>query len=133
MGIVKSMTDVCDGGAHIKNHCGAEEAHGAHNPGVGGSKPLSAIHFCVYWTIEKYTDLFGEQSGDSDYSASAQFGKRWGWYSSIYALAQGDIIQFDRITELPINQCLTYLTFEKQKNQIESDLIKKNKWVHFTK
>ena len=27
---------------------GAEEAHGAHNPGVGGSKPLSAITFCFF-------------------------------------------------------------------------------------
>ena len=29
--IVKSMTDVCDGGAYIENHCGAEEARQAHN------------------------------------------------------------------------------------------------------
>ena len=40
----------------VSERFGAEEAHGAHNPGVGGSKPLSAIHFCVYWTIEKYTE-----------------------------------------------------------------------------
>ena len=29
--IVKTMTHMCDGGAHIKNHCGAEEARQAHN------------------------------------------------------------------------------------------------------
>ena len=76
--------------------------------------------------IEKYSDLFGGEQGDTDYSAAAQFGQRWGWYSSIYAIAQGDLTRFDRVTELPITQCLTYLTFEKQKNNIESDLIKKN-------
>lgn len=75
--------------------------------------------------IEKYDELFGEQQTDADYSATAQFGRRWGWYSSIYAIAQGDVTRFDTVTELPINQCLTYLTFEKQKNKIESDLIKK--------
>jgi hypothetical protein len=75
--------------------------------------------------IESYDSLFGEQQGDSGYSATSNFGVKWGWYSSIYAIAQGDLNRFDAVTRLQIHQCLTYLTFEKEKNKIESDLIKR--------
>jgi hypothetical protein len=75
--------------------------------------------------IESYDSLFGEGHGGTEYSATANFGQKWGWYSSIYAIAQGDLNRFDKVTRLPINQCLTYLTFEKEKNKIEADLIKR--------
>jgi len=75
--------------------------------------------------IEKYADLFGGESGGNEYSEQSQFGKRWGWYPSIYALSQGDVRRFDEITKLPINQSLTYLTFEKQKLEIEAKMIKR--------
>jgi hypothetical protein len=75
--------------------------------------------------IESYDSLFGEGHGGTEYSAVGIFNSRYGWYSSLYALSQGDITRFDSITRLPINQCLTYLTFEKEKNKIEADLIKR--------
>jgi hypothetical protein len=76
--------------------------------------------------IEKYDGLFGTEQAD-EFSETAQFGKRWGWYSSIYALSQGDVRRFDEITQLPINQCLTFLSFEKQKNELEIKMINKNR------
>jgi len=69
--------------------------------------------------------LFGGESADDGFNDEAQFGKRWGWYSSIYALAQGDVRRFDSISKLPLRQCLTYLTFEKQKSDLEMKLIKR--------
>jgi hypothetical protein len=75
--------------------------------------------------IEQYDELFGEQQGGTDYTESAQFSQRWGWYQSIYALAKGDVTRFDAVTRLPLHQCLTYLTFEKQKNNLEAKLIKR--------
>lgn len=77
--------------------------------------------------IEKYDKLFGNESGSAEYSDQAQFGKRWGWYSSIYALAQGNVRRFDEVSKLPITQSLTWLTFEKEKTEIEMKLINKNK------
>ena len=62
---------------------------------------------------------------ENPYTREAQFGQRWGWYQSIYALAQGDVLKFGDVTQLPINQALTYLTFEKEKNDIEISMIKK--------
>jgi hypothetical protein len=57
---------------------------------------------------------------------AAQFGKQWGWYGSIYGLAQGDITRFDTITREKLVKCLTYLSFEKQKNEIEMQQLKKS-------
>ena len=51
--------------------------------------------------------------------------KKWGWYQSIYALAKGDVRNFNAVTELPLYQCLNYLAFEKEKVEIEQQEIKK--------
>jgi len=74
--------------------------------------------------IDGYPELFGEADEDgqepiNDFSETTQFAKRWGWYQSIYALAKGDVTRFDEVTALRLTKCLTYLTFEKQKNEIE--------------
>ena len=66
-----------------------------------------------------------EQEEESQYSAVSQFGQKWGWYQSIYQLAQGDIRRFEHITELNIHQCLTLLSFEKEKSEIEAQELKK--------
>ena len=77
-------------------------------------------------TIEGYPELFGggvEQEGE--YTSQANFGRKWGWYQSIYALAKGDVSKFDEVTSLNVFKCLNYLTFEKEKNELESAMIKK--------
>ena len=33
--------------------------------------------------------------------------------------------KFDQVTKLPLFQCLNFLTFEKEKNQLEAAMIKK--------
>ena len=43
--------------------------------------------------IESYPELF-DGSGDHG-SATSNFGTKWGWYSSLYRLASGDISKFD--------------------------------------
>lgn len=72
--------------------------------------------------FKSFSGLFGEgdeQEGFSDFSESAQFAKRWGWYQSIYILAKGDIAKFDDVTSQPLIKSLTLLTFEKEKSDIE--------------
>jgi hypothetical protein len=69
--------------------------------------------------------LYTKQSdGRTDLSAQANFGSKWGWYQSIYGLAQGDVLRFDAVTQTELFQCLNYLTFEKEKNELEAQLIK---------
>jgi len=50
---------------------------------------------------------------------------REGSYQSIYALADGDVLKFGDVTKLPVHQALTYLTFEKEKNDIELAMMKR--------
>jgi len=80
--------------------------------------------------ITKFAFLFGEGNGEEsedggEFNETAQFAKHWGWYQSIYALAQGDITRFEAITKHKLIECLTYLTFEKQKQEIEQRELKK--------
>jgi len=82
--------------------------------------------------IDSYAYLFGtadkdEKEDGNEFSEQAQFGKQWGWYQSIYALAQGDVTRFDTVTGYRLTQCLTYLTFEKQKQEIEQRQLNKLK------
>ena len=66
-----------------------------------------------------------EEDEGADFSSRGQFAKQWGWYTSIYAIANGDLTRFNTVTRLNILQCLTYLTFEKQKNEIEQQELNK--------
>ena len=66
-----------------------------------------------------------ESEGIGDFSETSQFQKQWGWYQSIYALAKGDVTKFDEVTRMGLLKCLTYLTFEKQKNEIEQRQLNK--------
>lgn len=75
--------------------------------------------------IKQYSELFGAEEEQNPYSESVQFGKRWGWYQSIYQLAKGDITKFDAVTEQGLFKALTLLTFEKQKAAIEVKQLKK--------
>ena len=74
--------------------------------------------------IEKYDELFGT-GGDKNLDAVSQFTKKWGWYQSIFGLAQGDITRFENITKLKMHECFMILSFMKDKNEIEAKQIKK--------
>ena len=75
---------------------------------------------------ESYTEIFGEESDEREYAtARSVFAKKWGWYQSVYALAKGNVLDFEQVTKLPVFQCLNYLAFEKEKLQIEEQEIKK--------
>lgn len=80
--------------------------------------------------INSYDKLFGkddEQEDANEFTQEAQFSKRWGWYQSIYQLAKGDVRRFNEVTDLELFTCLNFLTFEKQKTEIEINQLKKNR------
>ena len=76
--------------------------------------------------IDNYNPLFtGGVSSDGTPNSEESFGKKWGWYQSIYALARGDVGKFESITKLNVHQCMMWLEFEKEKNELEAERIKK--------
>ena len=74
---------------------------------------------------DRFDGLYTERSGTIGASEES-FGKKWGWYQSIYAAAQGNILNFEYVTKLPITTLMTWLLFEKEKTQIEMNNIKRN-------
>ena len=73
-----------------------------------------------------YPELFGGIDGErNDYGAETNFGSKWGWYQSVYGIAKGDVTKFENITELNVHECLMYLAFEKDKIELEKQLIKR--------
>ena len=73
--------------------------------------------------VESYDELFNGETRES-ISAIHQFSIRWGWFTSIYGLSQGDIRRIEDITKLNVHLCLNFLLFEKQKNILEASKIK---------
>ena len=76
--------------------------------------------------IASYDELFGKSGGQPSLDSVSQFSTKWGWYQSIYGLAQGDITRFKDITKLNLHECFMMLSFMKDKNEIEAKQIKKN-------
>lgn len=72
--------------------------------------------------IESYDSLFAAGGG---LDSRANFASKWGWYQSVYALANGDITKFEEITELNFNTCLLMLMFKKEKTEIEEQELKR--------
>ena len=92
--------------------------------------PLDAVIGSVFFFIEfrdrlvnNYESLFTGGNQETT-SARSGFGQRWGWYQSVYGLANGDITKFENITKLKMHECLLMLTFMKEKNEVEIQQIK---------
>tara|TARA_R110002096_G_scaffold64688_2_gene157472 strand:- start:3848 stop:4102 length:255 start_codon:yes stop_codon:yes gene_type:complete len=75
--------------------------------------------------VDSYDELFGK-SGPQGLDSVSQFNSKYGWYQSLYALANSDITKFKNITELNVHECLMMLCFMKDKNEIEAKQIKNN-------
>ena len=83
--------------------------------------------FCGFRTglVENYDELFGQGSNTS-LDAVSNFTTKWGWYNSIYGLAQGDITRYENITKLGVHECFMMLSFMKDKAEVEAKRIKQN-------
>ena len=76
--------------------------------------------------VENYDGVFtAGGSGGTTSGREESFGNKWGWYQSVYSLAGGDVRKFEQVTRLGVHQCLMWLEFEKEKNELETDRIKK--------
>jgi hypothetical protein len=71
-----------------------------------------------------YPELFGEGNKEGGTDFGSGFQKKWGSYSELYCLAQGQLTRFTEITKLSLHQCMMYLAFEKEKAEVESQMIK---------
>lgn len=73
--------------------------------------------------INGYDRLFGDGDGGG-LDATSNFNERYGWYNSIQALAEFDVLKIDEVTRLNVHTCLHALSYKKEKNELESSRIK---------
>ena len=74
---------------------------------------------------DNFPTIFGE-GGEEGYDAQSNFSRKWGWYGAVHQIAKGDLLQFEKVTELPLRTALTYLEYEIDKNEVEKSIMKKN-------
>ncbi len=83
-------------------------------------------------TAEHFATVFGKPTeGTSDEtestSAETQFGKKWGWFGIMYRLCKGDIVNLNKITDLLLYECLTWLSYETDLNELQNVKIQNDK------
>ena len=77
--------------------------------------------------VEIYDGLHSAGSGGEDaLGFRAAFGRKWGTYQSILALAQDDVRRIDEVTKLPLHTALMFLEYQKEKTELENKLIKES-------
>tara|TARA_B110000305_G_scaffold224505_1_gene270113 strand:- start:489 stop:755 length:267 start_codon:yes stop_codon:yes gene_type:complete len=65
-----------------------------------------------------YEELF-ESSPEADLSREANFNVKYGWYHSIWRLANEDVTKLDEVTEMNFHKCLSALMYIKERNVVQ--------------
>jgi len=81
----------------------------------------SAPFFFIKFTkrlSEFYPELF--EGGGTSSEHQANFSKKWAAYSTIFELANGDLLKFDEVVQQPLEKCLLYLAHRADKIELES-------------
>ena len=76
------------------------------------------LHSYLQGLTPRYPELF-ERDGADTGQHQQNFGRKWRGYSSIVQLANEDITKFDEVLVKPLEECLLYLAYIQDKNQLE--------------
>ena len=74
--------------------------------------------------IELYPELYDEESNGNVTQYQINFGKKWGNYSAVIELANGNINEIDLVVKQPLEKCLLLLAFKADTNYV-SEMIHK--------
>jgi len=71
----------------------------------------------------QFAQLF--ESTGKETTKSVTMTSKWGWYNTLYALCNDNILNINKITELPVMEVLTFLSFKqdysnKQRNNYDN-------------
>ena len=67
-----------------------------------------------------YREIYGSSSGGSEKQSNSYF-EKWGWYSSLDMLADGDALKIDAITELKVHAFHIALAHRLDKQKMEAE------------
>ena len=72
-------------------------------------------------TCDTFAVIFNGTEQESDrQSATEQFSKKWNWFGVMYRLTNGEIVNLEKITNLSLYECLTWLTYETDLNETKA-------------
>jgi hypothetical protein len=75
--------------------------------------------------IERIREIYPEVfAGGSSHPAEIEFGMKWGWYPSILAVAQGNPLNFDKASVMPLHEALYYLSYQADSARLQRKLAK---------
>ena len=67
--------------------------------------------------VKDFAIIFnGTTEQDGEEFASESFAEKWGWFGVMYRLTNGEIVNLERITNLSLLECLTWLSYETDLN-----------------
>jgi len=77
--------------------------------------------------VRRITDLYPElyESDSDDEIGNGDFGKEWGWYASIDAVAGGDLRKHEAVVAINVHTFLYHLTYLKVKARNEKRYLKR--------
>ena len=58
-----------------------------------------------------------EDEGNEDSIVSESVGEKWGWFGVMHRLCNEQIVNLERITNLGLLECLTWLSYETDLNE----------------
>ena len=73
---------------------------------------------------ESYATLFKSDGGGDTTGRADNFNQQWGWYHSFMRLADNKFLDLEVVSEKNLHNCLTYLTYSKQKDEVQDTYIK---------
>lgn len=71
-----------------------------------------------------YEELF-DPLPEADLSREANFNVKYGWYHSVWRLANEDVTKLEEVTNMNFHKCLSALMYIKEKNVLQLNKIKK--------
>ena len=82
------------------------------------------VFFCSFVNrlIEFYPEIYDGDGTSSQHQAN--FSKKWKGYAAIHELANGDITKYKEVIGMPLEECLLYLCYKSDKNELENLLHK---------
>jgi hypothetical protein len=72
--------------------------------------------------FERFKRLNEKELTDLEESAGIEVFDKYGFFNTVYALANGDVLKFDQILETPAETIFMTLMFEKDKRKFEKNL-----------
>ena len=59
------------------------------------------------------SDKFAPLFHTSEHEESNPMANKWGWYNTIYALAEGKYLNIDQVTRTKVEEAFAFLTYER--------------------